>query len=316
MIEISSRPIRNVLRIAETRFGVDVASLLEFMPEDTSAISPGHSRIPWEVFCSLLERLEEAIGGRQATKDFFGELWGNGERKGFLGGLAAHFADSRQLYRYATNIYAPEHLPILACSLEIQSDGTIALDTRIPIEARNCPVFWWGLGSFLRRIPCLLGQSEALVDIEVGDRQAIYRITPPPPLTIAVRFRNSIRGFFAHKTAAEMAKEQAAEIERVHKTLIETREQMEREIVKASQREQQRVAHDLHDSLGQQLTAVSLQAALLEATLKECAPEFADEATQIAREVKEASQFARRLAHGLGEIGRRNGGTPESPSTR
>jgi signal transduction histidine kinase len=307
MSEIACEPIRMILGTAERRFAVQIPHLLESVEDETAArLQSGAGRVPWETFRRMLDRLEGAIGGREVTKDFFDDRFAGPERRHLLGGLAALFTDSRQLYRYATNVYAPGHFPVLERNLEIQHDGTLLLEVRLPIEARDSPPFWWGLGSLLRRLPRLLGQAEALVDVQISDRHAIYRITPPPPLTIAARLRSSIRGFFAHQTAAELVNEQGREIAKIHTALIETRKRLEREIVKASQREQQRIAHDLHDGLGQQLTAVSLQAKLLEDTLRECAPEYADEAARFVEDVREAARVARDLAHGLDEIGRRN----------
>ena len=143
MIEVSSKPIHTILRTAEANFGIDIPHLLESVSADTAVLSRGEGRLPWTLCCKVMERLEDSIGGREATKDFFDGHFEGMERKRLLGGLAGLFTDSRQLYRYAANVYAPGHFPNVECSLEIQSDGTLVLEARLPIEARDCPPFWW-----------------------------------------------------------------------------------------------------------------------------------------------------------------------------
>ena len=74
---------------------------------------------------------------------------------------------------------------------------------------------------------------------------------------------------------------------------------LEREIIEASSREQQRIGQDLHDGLGQHLTAITFLTKVLERKLDAKAPEEAKEAAEIGRLVLQALAQTRNLARGL-----------------
>lgn len=74
---------------------------------------------------------------------------------------------------------------------------------------------------------------------------------------------------------------------------------LEREIVEAASREQQRIGQDLHDSLGQHLTAITFLTKVLERKLTAKAAEEAQEAAEIGKLVIQALAQTRNLARGL-----------------
>ena len=78
---------------------------------------------------------------------------------------------------------------------------------------------------------------------------------------------------------------------------------LEREILEISEGERQRIGHDLHDGLGQRLTAASLTAnALVTAARKADAPDFAERGEDLGRQLRAAIAEARSLAHGLAPV--------------
>lgn len=83
---------------------------------------------------------------------------------------------------------------------------------------------------------------------------------------------------------------------------IAERERIERELLEVSEREQRRIGHDLHDSLGQHLTGVALAGQVLEEKLAtRNIPEAAD-ANRMVQLVEEGIALSRRLAKGLHPI--------------
>jgi signal transduction histidine kinase len=77
------------------------------------------------------------------------------------------------------------------------------------------------------------------------------------------------------------------------------RERVERELLEISEREQRRIGHDLHDSLGQHLTGVALAGQVLEEKLTaQSLPEAAD-ANKVVELVEEGIALSRKLAKGL-----------------
>ena len=77
------------------------------------------------------------------------------------------------------------------------------------------------------------------------------------------------------------------------------RERLEKEILKVSEREQQRIGHDLHDNLCQHLTAAALAGQVLgERLAAKSLPEAMD-AAQVVGMVEDGIELARNLARGL-----------------
>jgi signal transduction histidine kinase len=80
---------------------------------------------------------------------------------------------------------------------------------------------------------------------------------------------------------------------------IETRTWLEKEILIISEREQQRIGHDLHDTLCQHLTGTAIAGQVLgEKLAAESRPEAGD-AKQIVELVEEGIEIAHNLARGL-----------------
>ena len=80
------------------------------------------------------------------------------------------------------------------------------------------------------------------------------------------------------------------------------RRRLERELLTASDTEQQRIGADLHDGLGQQLTGLACMAAALRDRLRAQLPGEAATAEMVARLANEATEQSRALARGLSPV--------------
>lgn len=80
------------------------------------------------------------------------------------------------------------------------------------------------------------------------------------------------------------------------------RESLEHELLEVSEREQRRIGHDLHDSLGQHLTGTALAARVLEDKLAAQAQPAAADAKTVVGLVEEGIALTRSLAKGLHPI--------------
>ena len=89
---------------------------------------------------------------------------------------------------------------------------------------------------------------------------------------------------------------------------------MEREIANVSHREQQRIAHELHDGLGQELGGVAFQAKLLAAKLAEDGTPLSAEAERMARLLNQSIARTRALSHLLDPVGAESGGLRQALS--
>ena len=90
---------------------------------------------------------------------------------------------------------------------------------------------------------------------------------------------------------------------------ITAKKKLERQILEISENERNRIGRDLHDSLGQNLTGISLQLKVLEESLQEegCS-EAAEQAERISRMVNEAIVQTRGLAKNLLKVTLENQG--------
>jgi PAS domain S-box-containing protein len=89
---------------------------------------------------------------------------------------------------------------------------------------------------------------------------------------------------------------------------ITERKQLESALLKASNREQQRLGHELHDGLGQDLTGISLLAAALGSAASQGKGPGADELLRLATMTGRAIATCRAIARGLAPVSDATGG--------
>lgn len=89
--------------------------------------------------------------------------------------------------------------------------------------------------------------------------------------------------------------------------LLKERRRLEDEILNIATAEQERIAHDLHDGLGQILTALSYKAKFIERAIAEGEPLSAENVRRIVELAGKASEQARALARGLDPVVLRDG---------
>jgi signal transduction histidine kinase len=80
---------------------------------------------------------------------------------------------------------------------------------------------------------------------------------------------------------------------------MQERARLEKEVLEISEREQRRIGHDLHDSLGQHLTGTALAAQVLEEKLTTRGQPEAADANKVVELVEEGILLSRKLAQGL-----------------
>ena len=89
---------------------------------------------------------------------------------------------------------------------------------------------------------------------------------------------------------------------------IAERQRLEREVVKISESEQERLGQDLHDDLGQQLSGIAMLSSVLEASLRAEAHAKTEAAARLAALLREAVRATRDLARGLFPVDLQHGG--------
>lgn len=89
---------------------------------------------------------------------------------------------------------------------------------------------------------------------------------------------------------------------------VTERRALEREIADAATHEQQRLSRDLHDSIGQELTGLTMMAAKLAQSLEERCPHEAESAAVLVAGLKRTLQQVRRISRGLAPVDIEAGG--------
>jgi PAS domain S-box-containing protein len=93
---------------------------------------------------------------------------------------------------------------------------------------------------------------------------------------------------------------------------ITERKRLQREIIEASDSEMRRIGHDLHDGVGQQLTALALSCASLQHELQAQAPKCVDPLKKIGIELHDIIRQIRMLSHGLAPVSFEENGLTEA----
>lgn len=89
---------------------------------------------------------------------------------------------------------------------------------------------------------------------------------------------------------------------------ISARRQLQSDLAKARNSEQERIGREIHDGLGQRLTGLSMMAASLRLKLAESYSPHTEIAKEISEQLNLAIDEARRIAHGLSPLQQINGG--------
>lgn len=90
------------------------------------------------------------------------------------------------------------------------------------------------------------------------------------------------------------------------------RKRLEQEILETSDNEMHRIGHDLHDGVGQQLTALSLFASGLQKDLESQAPQLAESWKKVTTELRATIRQVRMISHGLSPVALEENGLVEA----
>lgn len=193
-----------------------------------------------------------------------------------------------------------------ALAIEVMHEGVVLSDSGGVIRMTN-PAFdrMFGvvvgslIGKHLRTLPCV-----PPLDRRIAESADEATASAGTPLVSELMVRGSQEGdatLFVEAAITSLV----LRGERFCLTVLQdatARRQLEREVLEASNREQQRIGNDLHDGLGQELTGIALLLRGLENRAEREAPGLSGSIEEIALLVNDAIFTTRALARGLSPV--------------
>jgi PAS domain S-box-containing protein len=193
-----------------------------------------------------------------------------------------------------------------ALAIEVMHEGVVLSDGAGVIRMTN-PAFdrMFGslagslIGKHLRALPC-----DPPLDRRVAESADEATASSGAPLVSELMVRGAQEGdatLFVEAAITSLV----LRGERFWLTVLQdatARRQLEREVLEASNREQQRIGNDLHDGLGQELTGIALLLRGLENRAEREAPALSPAIEEVALLVNDAIFTTRALARGLSPV--------------
>jgi signal transduction histidine kinase len=137
----------------------------------------------------------------------------------FIGKVARYFVSARGIYWMGVVWVGRALFSIIQDSLSELPDGRLRATLEIPPGYRDSPQFFRAMLGAIRSAPHHLGQPDALVQMELSPRRAVYLITPPPSLALWSRVWRRLQAVFGARRAIQELSAQQAELQRSYAEL-------------------------------------------------------------------------------------------------
>jgi len=213
--------------------GRPLEDLVAGLPLTVDQLSNPSNRIDWDPFCVLCERLEAICGGPRELEEMSAAYSASPDvlaASRFVGLVAS----ARTLYWASHRWFGHAIFTVVRSTFEDLPDGRIRMSLEIPEGYRDCPQFFRINAGVFRANPRAIGQHDAVVDVQLFPRRAVYEIQPPPSLTLWARLVRRLRAFAGSPLALEelstqqrQLKAQFDELSVAHERIGEQRGQLE-----------------------------------------------------------------------------------------
>jgi len=208
--EVSYRSLGFVVDVVQRR-GIDPAPLLEGLaisPEDASRLRGGFA---WSTFAELLRRASRALepcgGIEQAVYEH-----ADAPLPAWLAPVARALVRPRDVLWMGARWMGRTMWPITTATFEDISRTRVRETIAIPDECEDAPEFFIAIRGAIRSAPRLLGYGDAVVDMQLAPRFAIYTIELPTRI-VAARHPSS-----SHDEILKAIEEMGAQLDELQAT--------------------------------------------------------------------------------------------------
>ena len=177
------------------RAGIDEQRLYAGLPIQADVLRNARARMPWDVFAEMCDRAE-ALAGPVTGAELM-----EGHR--IIRAIAGLMTNPLLLYKAMNRWFGPSTFRIVEHSFEELPNSRLRISLTIPPGYRDSPAFFRISGTIFTVFPRLLGQPEALVQLDLSPRHCVYTIAPPPSRSLLARLRRSLRIFRSGRSVVE-----------------------------------------------------------------------------------------------------------------
>jgi PAS domain S-box-containing protein len=226
--EVSAQLLR-FFRDLAPQHGIAYADLAAGIP-GLDAVPPGlFARMSWDTYVALWERFEQ-LGAPPAAVDDSGRLAIHHALSRPLQAIASGLTSSRAIYQALVEWFGPSLFGMVDFSIETSTARSLRVVMEIQTPYRPCPWFFRSARGALCAVPTLLGQPEALVVAELGDRRGVFDITPPPAVRGWGRVRRVWKVMGSLSAAIGELSAQQRQLNEGHAALLRSQSELQRVI--------------------------------------------------------------------------------------
>jgi len=205
--EVSCKALWLLFEVAKQR-GLDPKQYVDGLPVTLAHVTNPSKRIDWDIFCTMVERFEGAVGG-PAELEKVAQMFAQAPSvKGVRSALGL-VTSPRAMYWAVHRWFGHALFTIVDSTFKDLGPNEIEMELRIPEGFRASPAFLRINAGVFRANPRALDLPDADVDFTPGERVGRYRIRLPLSMTLLARTKRAFMMVFAASAAfAELGSQQ------------------------------------------------------------------------------------------------------------
>jgi signal transduction histidine kinase len=259
--EVSCRAVAHLLDVIKAK-EIPQEVLLKGIPYSLEYLQKKHERIEWEVYCQFLKNLRPIFNDEEFFE--FGQAWI--KSKFFLPWaillrLLLNLGKSLPLAQNRIEQLASQFFAAINFRFERVGPNGLKVTLKIKDKYEFCPEHFLIVKGSLSVIPAIRGYRDAQVTMKWIDRGATFEVTESKKTKVHSWFYKKIFWLFtARATINEIIEAHNALILR-YQELEKARQELanlSQKLIDLREQERQRIANELHDDIGGNLSSIAL----------------------------------------------------------